>query len=94
MHSKATIKKEKQNKKRSLVLALLLLAVSGFAKQATNAGSFIVGGEICYTIETYEYDEYYKSTAKVLVLSPEIYWFAMDNLAVGGLIGNSQADTS
>jgi len=50
LHSKATIKKEKQNKKRSLVLALLLLAVSGFAKQATNAGSYIVGGEIYYTI--------------------------------------------
>jgi len=68
---------------------LLLLNVNLFANRATNAGSFIVGGEISYTIETYEYDWGWgevKGSRNTLIISPEIYWFAIDNLAFGGIV--------
>ena len=73
-----------------LIMGLLLLSASLFANRATNEGSFNVGGSISYTVDTFEYDsgedETVKLSYKTLVISPEVYWFAIDNLAVGGIV--------
>ena len=69
-----------------LILGLLLfLNANLFANRATGLGAIIVGGEITYSIDTFEW-EYGNSTINTLDISPEIYKFLMDNLAFGGII--------
>ena len=71
-----------------LIMGLLFLNVSLFANRATNEGSYIVGGEISYTLEMFEIDWSVseKVSINTLVISPEVYWFAMNNLAFGGIV--------
>jgi len=74
-------------KKTSLIILgfLLLFNVGLFANRATGLGAMIVGGEITYSIDSFEWD-YGSGSVNILDISPEIYWFTVDNIAFGGIV--------